>query len=66
VPKAAASVLAPMRHLRLLALDEPWAIRHFVVCYRSRKSLSPAGLLLLDFLCASEEAKRAVTLTDQP
>ena len=38
--------------LRIIPLDEPWAQRRFVVCFRDAQALSPAAQLLVDHLAA--------------
>lgn len=38
--------------LRAVPLDEPWAARRFVLCYRDAPTLSPAARALLDHLAS--------------
>jgi DNA-binding transcriptional LysR family regulator len=38
--------------ITLLPLEEPWAQRRFILCFRDAASLSPAALLLLDHLAS--------------
>jgi DNA-binding transcriptional LysR family regulator len=52
VPREVAEPYASVYGLRLVPLDEPWAQRRFVVCFRQRATLSQAALMLLDHLCA--------------
>jgi DNA-binding transcriptional LysR family regulator len=48
---ATASATAPSG-LHLLHLDEPWARRRFILCFRDAVSLTPAAQLLLDHLAS--------------
>lgn len=50
VPREAAGTFASALDLRLLALTDPWAVRRFVICMRSREALTATARLLLDFL----------------
>ena len=36
--------------LRLIPLDEPWAERRFIICFRDAQSLTPSAPLLMDYL----------------
>jgi DNA-binding transcriptional LysR family regulator len=38
--------------LHLLALEEPWAQRHFILCFRDTQSLTPAAQLLVEHLAS--------------
>jgi DNA-binding transcriptional LysR family regulator len=42
----------PPAGLELLPLDEPWAQRRFILCFRDAASLTPAAQLLLDYLAS--------------
>ena len=50
VPREIAAPVAAAYGLQLRDLDEPWAHRRFVVCFRDEASLTPAARLLLDHL----------------
>ena len=50
VPREVAASFADLAQLRLLHLDEPWAQRRFIVCFRDAQALPPAAQLLLDHL----------------
>lgn len=50
VPRAIAQLTGHALGLKQLALDEDWAVRHFVVCHRGLTGMTPAGRLLLDHL----------------
>ena len=50
VPREAAEAYAQALSLQLLPLTDPWAERRFVVCMRSRESLSAVARLLVDYL----------------
>ena len=53
VPREVAEAgAAPPAGLKLLPLDEPWAQRRFILCFRDAASLSPAALLLVEHLAA--------------
>lgn len=49
-PREIAEPVAQAYQLKLLTLDEPWAHRRFVTCFRSGETLTPAAKLLLDYL----------------
>lgn len=49
-PREIAQPLAESYRIKLVELDEPWARRKFVICYRSLLELSPAARLLVDYL----------------
>jgi DNA-binding transcriptional LysR family regulator len=53
VPREVAGDFAKAYGLRLVDLDEPWAERRFIVCFRDAQSLSPAAQLLVEHLAAS-------------
>jgi DNA-binding transcriptional LysR family regulator len=50
VPREAAETYARARDLRLVPLTDAWATRRFVVCMRSRETLTAAARLLVDHL----------------
>lgn len=51
VPRQVADAAAG-HGIKLVPLDEPWAERRFILCYRDPASLSPAAQLLVDHLAA--------------
>lgn len=52
VPREVAGSFAKAYRLKVVPLDEPWAQRRFIVCYRDGQALSPAAQLLVDHLTA--------------
>jgi DNA-binding transcriptional LysR family regulator len=50
VPQEVASGFAKAYGLKIVPLDEPWAQRRFIVCFRDEQSLSPAAQLLVAHL----------------
>jgi DNA-binding transcriptional LysR family regulator len=56
VPQEVAAPLAATYKVRFVPLDEPWAQRQFIICFRDAPSLTPPAQLLLDFLAAAHEA----------
>jgi DNA-binding transcriptional LysR family regulator len=50
VPQEVALPYALAHDLRVIALDEPWAERHFAISFKDGESLSPAAQLLLAHL----------------
>jgi DNA-binding transcriptional LysR family regulator len=50
VPREAAAAQAASLGLVLVPLSDDWALRRFVVCFRSRETQSPAARLLADEL----------------
>jgi len=52
VPREAAETFARALALRLVPLTDAWAQRRFVICMRSRESLTAAARLLVDYLCS--------------
>ena len=50
VPREVAQVQAHAYGLRLVALQESWAERRFIICYRDAQLLSPAAQLLVEHL----------------
>ena len=53
VPREVAEPMAAPYRLRLLDLDEPWAERRFIICFRAQEELTPSARLLLDALAAA-------------
>ncbi len=50
VPREAADPYARALGLRVVSLTDPWAARRFVICMRSRDTLTAAARLLVDYL----------------
>lgn len=50
VPREVAQEAAANYGLQLVALNEPWALRRFIICFRDAASLSPAAQLLVEHL----------------
>ena len=50
VPREAADPYVKALGLKMLSLTDAWAVRHFVICMRTRESLSAAARMLVDFL----------------
>ena len=50
VPRSVAQVTGGALGLTQVDLDEPWAVRQFVICHRGEAALTPAGKLLLEHL----------------
>lgn len=50
VPQEVALPYAVAHNLKVIALDEPWAERHFAISYKDEASLSLAARLLLKHL----------------
>lgn len=50
VPREMATHGAAAYGLKLIALDEPWAERRFIICHRDPALLSPAAQMLLEHL----------------
>jgi DNA-binding transcriptional LysR family regulator len=50
VPREVAEPYCSSYGLRVLELDEPWAQRRFIICFREEQSLTPAARLLVDYL----------------
>jgi len=62
VPREAADAQAHSLGLKMVPLADAWAERRFVVCLRSRETLSAAARLLADYLrerAAEERSRRA-------
>jgi DNA-binding transcriptional LysR family regulator len=54
VPREVAEHHAEAFGLRILPLDEPWAERRFILCFRDAQSLTPAAQLLVDHLATDK------------
>jgi DNA-binding transcriptional LysR family regulator len=54
VPREVAEHHAESFGLRILPLDEPWAERRFILCFRDAQSLTPAAQLLVDHLATDK------------
>ena len=52
VPREVGDLFAPAYGVQLLALQEPWARRRFILCHRGEDTLTPAAHLLLNYLSA--------------
>lgn len=52
VPREVAEPMAETYGLKLVPLDEPWAQRRFIICFRDTDSLTPSAQLLLDYLAS--------------
>jgi DNA-binding transcriptional LysR family regulator len=52
-PFEVAEPMAEPFNVKLLTLDEPWAQRRFVTCFRDIDALSPSALLLLEHLSSA-------------
>ncbi|HYF42794.1 MAG TPA: LysR family transcriptional regulator [Ramlibacter sp.] len=52
VPREAVRLQATAYGVKLVTLEEPWAERRFIVCFRDRQLLSSAAQLLLEHLAA--------------
>jgi len=50
VPREIAEPQAAAYGLRIVGLDEPWAERRFIICFRDLQGLTPSAQLLLDHL----------------
>ncbi|MDM0059120.1 LysR family transcriptional regulator [Variovorax fucosicus] len=50
VPRTVAQVTGVALGLKQIDLDEPWAVRQFVICHRGESALTPAAKLLLEHL----------------
>ncbi len=59
VPREVAQLQAATGGVHLVPLDEPWARRRFIVCYRDTQTLSPAAQWLLDHLAARAATEEA-------
>jgi DNA-binding transcriptional LysR family regulator len=54
VPREVAEHHAEAFGLRILPLDETWAERRFILCFRDAQSLTPAAQLLVDHLATDK------------
>lgn len=57
IPKEIASSYAQVLGLKVIPLQDPWAKRRFVICYRDRSTMSKAASMVLEYLV---EAARTV------
>lgn len=57
VPVEVAQPHAETFGLRVIPLTDPWAQRHFAICFRDAQSLSPAARLLVDHLANAGTAE---------
>jgi DNA-binding transcriptional LysR family regulator len=53
VPFEVVAPLATAYQVTPIMLDEPWALRQFVICHRATEELTPAARLLVDDLTAT-------------
>jgi len=53
VPREVAQPMVVPYGLKLVPLDEPWAERRFLICFRDIESLTPSARLLLDYLSST-------------
>jgi DNA-binding transcriptional LysR family regulator len=53
VPREVAQPVVDTYGLELLPLDEPWARRRFIVCFRDADALTPAAHRLMEHLAAT-------------
>jgi len=58
VPREAAGTFSQALDLRLIPLTDSWAIRRFVVCMRSRETLTATARLLVEYLHQRASEKR--------
>jgi DNA-binding transcriptional LysR family regulator len=54
VPREVAEPHAAAYRLQLVELDEAWAERRFIICFRDGPSLTPAAQMLLEYLSAQD------------
>jgi DNA-binding transcriptional LysR family regulator len=52
VPREVAGGFTVAYGLKVVALQEPWAERRFIICFRDAQTISPAAKLLVDHLTA--------------
>lgn len=55
VPREVAEPVALAYRLRLVRLDEPWAERRFIICFRDAQALTAPAQLLLRYLVSRAE-----------
>jgi len=56
VPREVAQEHVASLGVQIVALDEPWAERRFIVCYRDAESLTPAAQLLVEHLTSQTQS----------
>lgn len=61
VPQEVALPYALAHNLRVIALDEPWAERHFAISFKDEQGLSSAARLLLVHLQTCSEASQTTS-----
>jgi DNA-binding transcriptional LysR family regulator len=52
VPREVAGGFAQAYGLKIIPLQEPWAERRFIICFRDEQGLPPAAQLLVEHLAA--------------
>jgi DNA-binding transcriptional LysR family regulator len=52
MPREVAAGFADLPQLRIVDLEDEWAERRFIVCFRDAETLSPAAQLLVEHLCS--------------
>ena len=55
VPREVAEPYCSSYGLKVLALDERWAQRRFILCFRDEQGLTPAARMLVDYLAAQAQ-----------
>jgi DNA-binding transcriptional LysR family regulator len=56
VPREVAQAHVAAHGQKVIRLDEPWAERRFIICFRDAASLTPAAQLLVEHLASKAEA----------
>ncbi|MDN0082306.1 LysR substrate-binding domain-containing protein [Crenobacter sp. SG2305] len=56
LPERAARRLAPLEHLAVIALSDPWAVREMKLCFKSTDTLSAPAHALLELLAHAHHA----------
>ena len=59
VPREVTTLYADAYGLDILPLHEDWSRRRFILCHRGEEILTPAALLLLDFLSRAHPGESA-------
>ncbi|MDB5899375.1 MAG: transcriptional regulator, LysR family-like protein [Ramlibacter sp.] len=65
VPREVAAPLTANYKVRVVALDEPWAQRRFVICFRDAQVLTPPAQLLMEFLAAAHVPLNAASISSR-
>jgi len=60
VPREVTSLYADAYGLDILPLHEDWSRRRFILCHRGEEILTPAALLLLDYLSTAHSSANAL------